>query len=100
MSSIPPKQLDEAEVLLYTSIDRKHEATAGCRHTVGGELMGSAAGLAVCRYAQEDSGYYLFYCDEDWNVLTDGWHETLEGAKDQAEFKYKGVTTTWQKAEQ
>jgi hypothetical protein len=98
MESVPPKQLDNAEVLLYTLVDEQHEPTGACRHTVAGELMGPAAGLAICAYEGSD-GFYLFYCDESWKVLTDTWHATLEDAKSQAEFEYKGASATWQKAE-
>lgn len=37
----------------------------------------------------------MFGCDGDWNTVTDTWHETLEGALEQAEFEYEGVTATW-----
>ena len=99
MESVPPKQLNNAEVLLYTRIDERHEPTGACRHTVAGELMEQASGLAICRYEQ-DGGFYLFYCNEDWKVITDTWHETLEDAKEQAEFEYKGARASWRKAEQ
>ena len=39
--------------------------------------------------------YYLLYCDEHWQTLTDTQHETLEGAKAQAEFEYEGITQAW-----
>ena len=42
--------------------------------------------------------YYLFYCDAEWEPVTDTWHQTLEAAKGQAEFEYRGVTTTWESA--
>jgi hypothetical protein len=89
-----PGVIDGAKVLLYTPIDERHRPTGGCRNYVAGELMGPAAGLAVCRY-EGDSAVYLFGCDEDWNAVTDSWHETLEEAKSQAEFEYEGVSATW-----
>jgi hypothetical protein len=57
--------------------------------------MGAAAGLAICQY-QNDNAYYLFYCDECWNNLTDTWHQSLDDAKAQAQFEYKGTSKTWQ----
>ena len=59
--------------------------------------MGAASGVAICRYPGEDS-YYLFYCDSQWNVITDTWHETIEDALQQAEFEYASVSATWQRA--
>jgi hypothetical protein len=91
----PSEQLNNTEVILFTPIDGRHKPTGDCRHIVGGDLLGAAAGLAICRY-ESDSSFYLFYCDEHWGVLTDTWHETIEDAKAQAEFEYKGTSRTWQ----
>lgn len=57
--------------------------------------MGSAAGLAIARYAGE-RGYYLFYCDANWDPFANSWHDTVEDAKRAAEFEYEGVSKTWQ----
>lgn len=89
-----PSEIDGARVGLYTPIDERHRHTGNCRQIVAGELMGAAAGLAICRY-DGDTSFYLFGCDREWNVLTDTWHETLEDAKAQAEFEYAGVSATW-----
>ena len=89
-----PNEIDRARVVLYTPIDERHKHTGNCQQIVAGELMGPAAGLAICQYEGEDS-YYLFGCDENWDTVTDTWHETLEEAKAQAEFEYEGVTATW-----
>ena len=61
---------------------------------VAGALQGPAAGLAICQY-DDDSGFYLFGCDEQWKCITDTWHQTLDEAMQQAEFEYEGVTETW-----
>ena len=86
--------LDGARVILYTQIDERHRHTGNCQQIVDGTLMGPASGLAICQYEGEDS-VYLFGCDEDWNSVTDSWHQTLEEAKTQAEFEYEGVNATW-----
>ena len=67
--------------------------TTGCS-VVAGVLQGPAAGLAICQYEGE-TAYYLFGCDDEWNTVTDTWHEALEGALEQAEFEYEGVSRTW-----
>ena len=56
--------------------------------------MGSMSGLAICR-VQEAEEFFLFGCDADWNVVTDTWHQSLDEAKDQAEWEYEGVNQTW-----
>lgn len=92
-----PTQIDGARVVFYTLIDQRHRPTGYCRHFVDGQLSGPAGGLAICQYEGEDN-YYLFYCDEDWNTVTDTFHLTLPDAKRQAAWEYEGVNETWQPA--
>ena len=89
-----PERIGGAEVLLCTKLDDRHERTGATKHFGDVTEMPPASGLAICRYEDED-GYYLFGCDEDWNSVSDTWHESLEEAKGQAEFEYKGVSKTW-----
>ncbi len=81
-------------VVLLTRVDERHRHTGNCRQIVGGVVQGPVRALAIC---QVGSSYYLYGCDEEWNVVTDTWHETLEDAMDQAEFEYEGVSSTWRK---
>src|SRR3954452_22922987 len=69
----PPEQLDGANVLLWTPDLRVTRPTARTTHRVGGDLLGAAVALAICQY-DGDSQYYLFYCDDEWNVRTDTCH--------------------------
>lgn len=89
-----PTVVGGAATVVYVRIGEGHRPTGGCRHSVGGRELGPVAGLAIGQYAR-DSGYYLFYCDADWNTLTDTYHDTLDDAKDQAEFEYEGVGASW-----
>jgi hypothetical protein len=91
----PPADINGARVVLFTAIDERHRHTGNCRQIVRGQLQGPAAGLAICQYDGDDA-FYLFGCDADWNVVTDTWHQTVEEAKQQAEFEYEGVSDTWQ----
>ena len=93
--TLPPAKLDGAKVLFYATLHQEHRATGNTRHYVGGELMRPAAGLAICRY-ESDVGFYLFYCDGEWNVVTDTYHESVEEARNQAEFEYEGVSNSWE----
>ncbi len=43
----------------------------------GGKSLEDFAALAIARYAGE-SGYYLFYCDENWRMLTDTYHRDVQ----------------------
>jgi hypothetical protein len=93
---IPPKEIGGGRVICFTPIDERHRHTGNCRQIVAGVLQGPAAGLAICQCAGEDC-YYLFGCDNDWNTVTDNWHQTIDEALEQAEFEYEGVSQTWQK---
>lgn len=84
-----------AEVLEFTTISPEHHRTHRDRRLIGGRQVGSAAGLAIARYAGE-RGYYLFYCDANWDPFANSWHDTVEDAKRAAEFEYEGVSKTWQ----
>ncbi len=89
-----PQVIGNATVLLHTLIDYRQRPTGKTTHIVGGTTLGTAAGLAICN---ADGGFYLFYCDPEWDVITDTWHQTVEDAKDQAEFEFEGVSGTWEK---
>jgi hypothetical protein len=96
MSTIsPPKRLGAAEVIAFTTIDSRVHRTNKSKHLIGGKQVGSAAGLAISRYAGE-RGYYLFFCDSNWNPYANTWHETIDDAKRAAEFEYEGSSDTWQ----
>src|SRR5215216_2694638 len=94
--NIAPNEIENAKVICSTSIDSRHAPTRNCRHTVAGALIGPASGLAICQYDGEES-YSLFYCDEDWNPMTDTCNATIEDAMNQAEFEYEGINSTWVK---
>jgi hypothetical protein len=98
-TKMPPRQLGAAEVITFTTIDSSHRRTGMTRHLIGGRQLGSASGLAIARYADEP-GYYLFFCDADWNSFANTWHETVEEAKRAASFEYEGVAQTWRSPSQ
>ena len=89
-----PHVLGGARVILYSEIDERHRHTGNTKQIVAGITIEAATGLAICQYEGEHV-FYLFGCDENWTVITDTWHESIEGAKAQAEFEYEGVTATW-----
>jgi hypothetical protein len=90
----PPELLDGARVLAFAVVDAAVAPTGGTTHRIGDEVLGPAAGLAIARY-DGDGQFYLFYCDPAWRVVTDTCHPTLELAREQAEFEYRGVSARW-----
>ena len=89
-----PTNFGDERVICYSPLDERHTFTGGCRQIVAGQLLGQMAGLVICQ-SPESGGFYLFGCDDDWSVVTDTWHETLDDALHQAEFEYVGVSSTW-----
>jgi hypothetical protein len=90
----PPTELDGAKVLFYATLQKNRRPTGNTKHYIGGELVQPVAGLAICQY-ENAKGFYLFYCDNQWNVITDTYHESIEDAKNQAEVEYEGVSNEW-----
>lgn len=92
-----PRTLDGARTVCIASIGEHQHHTGLTRHFKQGSLQGAAANLAICCYIDDpDSGFYLFGCDADWNVITDTWHESLEAAKRQARHEYENIDDAWQ----
>jgi hypothetical protein len=89
-----PSTIGKLRVVCYTPLDSRHRHTGNTTQIVGGVVLGAAAGLAIC-IDEKSECFFLFGCDEQWTCLSDTWHETLEEAKEQAEFEYEGVSGTW-----
>ena len=71
----PPRQLDGANVLCW-AVSRSG-AFYELRH--GGRIIKVSA-MTVCRYPDGDR-YYLFKCDQFWNVVFDWDCESIHEAK-------------------
>jgi hypothetical protein len=89
-----PDKIGGAKVIYYSPIDERHHFTGNTTHIASGKMVDMVHGLAICKYEEED-GFYLFGCDEDWRSITDTFHDTIEDAKNQAEFEYKNIHHTW-----
>lgn len=91
----PPEQIDGARVVAYAIFGPIVSPTGMTRHLVDGKYMGSVQGLAVGQYPQ-DERFHLFYCDEDWNVLTEEALRSIDEATGQAGMD--GVALVWRPA--
>jgi len=92
----PPTELDEAKVLFIAEIANDVSATGKAAHFSGNETLPKPRFLAIAQYPG-DSGFYLFYCDDAWNVMTDTLHMTIAEAKEQAEFEFYGISNHWKR---
>ncbi len=82
----PPSTINGATVLCVSDVSRA-ASTGRTRHVVGSQEASDFAALAIVKY-DVDPGVYLFYCDEDWNAITDTYHENIEDAIKQAAFEF------------
>lgn len=60
-----PDLIGNAKVICYAVVNLA-VPTGNTQHLVSGEVQGTAYGLAICQYTTGE-GYYLFYCDANWN---------------------------------
>lgn len=95
-SMMAPETIGRAKTLFSTRIDDRHRATGGCQHILNKVLLGPAKALVIAQYPG-DKQFYLFGCDEQWNVITDTVGDSLAQVFNQAEFEYEGVSKTWRK---
>jgi hypothetical protein len=85
-----PQTLDGASVVRSTVLGG---LPSRARHVVDGVQIESIFALAMARYP-EDSGLYLFYCDAEWRVMTDTFHDNVASAAAQAEYEFGPLTWT------
>jgi hypothetical protein len=85
--SQPPKLLDGARVLQFASLAQA-QPTGNTMHVVHGVVANRFAAVAIAKYDEDARGVYLFYCDDDWNVITDTLHEDVSSAIQQANFEF------------
>ena len=89
-----PSKLNGADVVCFTSIDDRHTATKNFVHRVKGLSNRPVEWLAIGKHF-DDEGYYLFYGIGVDTIVADTFHESVKSAIDQAEFEYKGTSSTW-----
>ncbi|MEV4761230.1 hypothetical protein AB0J89_01190 [Micromonospora chokoriensis] len=91
MRTTPPALLDGARVTMFANLVPGQLPTGATRHSVG-NFAEVVAHLAIARYDEAAAEFYLFYCTNDWEVVTDTWHPTEMDAVAQAEAEFGDVT--------
>lgn len=92
----PPPILDHARVLEYAAVDASVKHTGRISVFVGGKELGAVPRLAICQNLGENPETFLFYCDNDWNVLGAGAYPSVAVARERAESAYAGISAKWQ----
>ncbi len=91
-----PKEIGELEVIISALIDESCVHTKYCSHKFDGKILGKAKWAAITNTG-ENGSCYLFMCYGN-NELSDTFHESIEEAKDQAEWEYEGISKNWKNA--
>lgn len=68
-----PKMLDGAEVLYYTPYDDFGQICWD-----NGEIAHYVKYLAICKYPNKNNEFYLFRCDDQYEVVGDSLWESIE----------------------
>jgi hypothetical protein len=90
-----PSEIDGAKVIATAVVDGTVRPTGATVHRGPDGIIPPASALAI---VETEASFYLFYCDREWQVLTDTWHRSVSEAKAQAEFEYAGVSKVWKDA--
>jgi hypothetical protein len=88
----PPQELDGAKVIMWAWSGHKPFGFVGNDDDPERDII---YGLAICSYG-ENKGIYRFSCDRNWEVVMDGYYDTIEQALDQLPDQYKNVEAIWQ----
>ena len=91
-----PKEIGSQEVVLTAIINDTCKHTKNCSHTFDGKVLGKAK-WAVITKPDNVGSCYLFMCYSN-GELTDTSHESVEDAREQAEWEYEGISNNWQNA--
>ena len=78
-----PAELDNAKVLYYTQQD-----DYGAIRYPSGEVADYYYYLAICKYSKYDE-YYLFCCNENYEVVSDWPGSSIEECMEVAASSYK-----------
>ena len=79
-----PKELDGAKVLLY----KPKGAYGGIKYP-NGAAAETYSYLAICKYPEEDA-YYLFCCNDSFEVVSDWQTGSIEACIHIATSSYRG----------
>jgi hypothetical protein len=70
--------------------------SGACRHVVAGRFPADVTTTIVwLEIVPADGAWYLFYFNGGGEFVTDGWHESLKEAKDQARFEFEIEDADW-----
>ncbi len=84
----------DAKILWTVVLSKKHCLTGNTKHYKGNELLPRPAELRIVKHSV-DRGFFLYYCDDNGDCLTDTYHESTQHAMEQAEFEFNVKKNEW-----
>ena len=69
-------------------------STGRTKHFAGSRELPTPAKLQIAQYVN-GSGFYLFYLDDHGSIMTDTFHDSMEGAMDQAQWEFDIEMKDW-----
>ena len=93
---IIPIGVGSQEFIITALVDNNCKHTKNCTHSINGKVLGKAKWIGITK-PDELGSCYLFMCYAD-GFLSDSVFESLEEAKEQAEWEYEGISINWQNA--
>ena len=88
-----PDRLDNASVLFYTA-----KGQYGKMYYTNGDVASEYSYLAICKYENCD-GYYLFKCNQDYEVEADSLWDSIDECMRIAQTGCEYKTIEWIKRE-
>jgi hypothetical protein len=85
---------DTYVILRRIYLSDKNQSTGKTCHYQGNKVLSDFVELQIVRF-HDDSGYYLFYCDETGAEITDTYHDSIEEALAQAEWEFDLRPDEW-----
>lgn len=92
----PPPVIGSARVLAYATVDDTISFTGQQSLDVDGKPLGAVPCIALCEdIHHEQAGFFVAYCDENWEAIGIVPTTDPESALRQVEHYYRGISQRW-----
>jgi len=94
MEKLPPPMVGSAKLIQFADAGPPVLFTGIQSVYVGGQLIGPAPRLAICQQVS-DMAFYLFLCNERWEVIAAVGGDRVSSLISRAERWYQGINAKW-----
>jgi tagatose-1,6-bisphosphate aldolase len=81
-------------VIASIRLGTSHKPTGATTHRLGDDTLPQPSELRIVQYGG-DPGFLLLYLDSDSQEITDTYHDSLDGAFEQAKWEFNVAPTDW-----